>query len=770
MVCPLQILSRNPRHRFSFLPNPALKSIPPCPENAKIPLSLFCPCARPASPHAPAQTFPPPNSGTFLHLAILILISLALYAPTLRNGFVTDDNVQILQNPMVLDGKELGQAFTTDAWAFALRTDENSRSTSNYYRPLQPLVYFAEYRLFGPNPVGWHLVNILLNAAVVAAIYLLFSSLATAPLAFWVALFFALHPVHAEPVAWIAALPELQCALFLLLAMLFYHRSRSAMSSLPTFLLSVVFFLAALFSKEPAILFPAILLCYELLFPRTHPLALRSIASRLSPFLLALLVYLVARISALGAFSPLPNMDRAPLSPIQLFLAIPAVFARYVGKLLLPTHLNYFYDFPLTTSFTVWALEGFLLSFLFLPAFFYFRKNHAVLSFALCWFAFMLAPALSLNSVAINFFTERYLYIPSLGFSILAASLILAIYQRARASSLRVALGVALVALFAFYIVQTQRRIAIFHDNLSLLSDTVRNSPRSYSVQGQLGYAYYERGDVDRALEHVLLALQINPAYEVGHINAAWYLTDKGNYDAAILHLKEAIRLHPEFLQPWVNLAKVYTLQRDWPHARETLDHAATVNPAKSAHFQQLAAVAAANEKSESALASLQSATSRDPRDFACWVQLGDTSSQAGQWPRAAEAYEHAATLQPANATVLDKWGISLLRTGDASRAIEILQRAVEAQPDSLYIRQGLASALASSNRLAESTAQFQNILQMNPKWEHADQVHLALGLNAEKFGDPAAAAREYQRALDLNPSLTLARQHLLALSPTAHP
>ena len=248
------------------------------------------------------------------------------------------------------------------------------------------------------------------------------------------------------------------------------------------------------------------------------------------------------------------------------------------------------------------------------------------------------------------------------------------------------------------------------------------------------------------------------------------YLATKREYDAATPEIQAAIRLYPEYVPSYMNLAKIYTLQHKWQLAAETYRHAAALSTDQSAFFLHLADLADMNAKSEAANASLNISEATTPRDFAGWVHLGDTSSQAGQWPRAAEAYEHAAALQPANATVLDKWGISLLRTGDASRAIEILQRAVEAQPDSLYIRQGLASALASSNHLAESTAQFQNILQMNPKWEHADQVHLALGLNAEKFGDPAAAAREYQRALDLNPSLTLARQHLLALSPTAHP
>jgi tetratricopeptide (TPR) repeat protein len=526
-----------------------------------------------------------------------------------------------------------------------------------------------------------------------------------------------------------------------------------------------MFFLAALFSKESALLFPVILVCYEFFYACTRLADLRSLSLRIAPFLTVLGVYLFARISALGGFAPHPQPERTPISALETLFAIPPLFARYVGKLLIPTGMNYFYAFPLTTKFNAWAAAGLLSALLLLAAIFYFRNKQPLLSFAICWFILTLAPAFSINSLGVNFFTERYLYIPSVGFSILAASLALAIYSGVQASSLRLAFRVALAALFVFYVAQTERRVAIFHDNFTLLSDTVRSSPHSYAAQGQLGFAYDERGEVDHALEHVLLALQINPAYEVGQINAAWYLTEKGDYDAAILHLKEAIRLHPDYLLPWINLAKVYSLQHDWQHARETLEQAATLNPGKSAHFLQLAAMAASNEKAGAAFADLQSAVDRAPDDFAAWVRLGDATGQAGQWSRAANAFQHAAKLQPANVLVLDKWGISLERAGDSAQAVEILQRAVQLRSDSLLIRQALAGALAADNRLADSSTQLRKILHLNPAWEHADQVHLALAVNLEKSGDRTGAMQEYQRALALNPSLDFASKRLAALA-----
>jgi tetratricopeptide (TPR) repeat protein len=720
-----------------------------------------------ASTVAPVPAFSSGSLNRF-HLAVLILLSLALYAPTLRNGFVTDDRIQILQNSLVLEAKNLGLAFTGDVWAFARSPKDAAMHGTNYYRPFQPLLYTVEYQIWGPDPVYWHLINTLLNAAVVVLVYLLLVSLDAPLLAFWTALIFALHPMHSEPVSWIAAIPELLCALFLLLAMLYYRRADNSSSSVRPLFLSAFFFLCALFSKEPALLFPMILLCYEFLYHRDHLRDLRRLALRLSPFIVVLAGYLCARIFALGGFSPRQIMDRPRLSLGQLVFAVPAVFARYIGKLFLPIHMNYFYAFPLTTTFTLWACAGFVASVLLLGAAIYLRHSRPLLAFAMCWFVLTLVPALSVNSIALNFFTERYLYIPSFGFAILAASAGIAIYSRLQFSSLRAAFSVAVAAVAVFFIVQTERRVALFYDNYTLLYDAVRKSPNSYIAQGQYASALYDRHDVDGALQHVLLAVQLNPDYILGHLNAAWYLKDRGDYDGAISQLKEAIRLYPEYVISWENLAHIYTLEKDWKSAADTYRLAARFDPRFSAYFSQLASVADLNAQTQAASASLQSAVDANPHDFATWAHLGDVASEAGQWQRAADAYGRAASLQPDNATVLGKWGMCLLRMNQWTSAANVLQRAVNAQPDSLLIRQLLAGALAGSNRLPESTAELQKILEMNPHWEHADQVHLTLGSNAERSGDIVTATQEYQRALSLNPSLDYAHQRLAALSP--HP
>ena len=229
--------------------------------------------------------------------------------------------------------------------------------------------------------------------------------------------------MHAEPVAWIAALPELQCAFFLLLAMLFYHRSRSIQcpccrfSSWRSFLSRCAFQQRTRpsLSRHPPLLrtsfTPAVPLLY---IPR-------SFASASFPYLVSLHLSLRPHFCT-RIFAPRSIWTVAHLYATKLLLAIPAIFARYIGKLARPHPYELFLRLP--PHYHLYALGSRRIPFgLLILAAFYFRESCPILSFALCWFVFTLAPALNLNTVALNFFTERYLYIPSVGFSILMARL-----------------------------------------------------------------------------------------------------------------------------------------------------------------------------------------------------------------------------------------------------------------------------------------------------------------------------------------------------------
>src|SRR5271170_3849272 len=111
---------------------------------------------RPASARAGDRPNSRGRSRAALHLLVLALVSLALYADALRNNFVTDDTLQLQDNAFLTNYRYIPRLFATNVWSFLHST------TSNYYRPIQMLFYMGEYYLFGFRPLPFHLVNLLL--------------------------------------------------------------------------------------------------------------------------------------------------------------------------------------------------------------------------------------------------------------------------------------------------------------------------------------------------------------------------------------------------------------------------------------------------------------------------------------------------------------------------------------------------------------------------------------------------------------------------------
>ena len=201
------------------------------------------------------------NSADALWYVLLCVAAVAPYLNTLWNGFVYDDIYQVLGNPYIRSFRYLKQILTTSVWSFRYA----AQGTTNYYRPLMSLDYLVLYQIYGPLAYGFHLANLLTHAAVVLLLFAVTKRLTgSKPLSFIAAAIFALHPVHVEAVAWVAAIPDLQLALFLLVAFWLYMDLGEAESKRWwTWPALVLTFSLALVCKEPAAAFPFIALAYE---------------------------------------------------------------------------------------------------------------------------------------------------------------------------------------------------------------------------------------------------------------------------------------------------------------------------------------------------------------------------------------------------------------------------------------------------------------------------------------------------------------------------
>src|SRR6266542_5024866 len=172
----------------------------------------------PIDGHAPAAPLEQGGSfrwPTLALMAILLVCAVAPYLNTLWNGFVYDDSTQILNNPYIRSVHHLREILITNVWSYR----GGAPGITDYYRPMMLLSYLLWFLLFGVHAVAFHGLNIVLHAAVVITLFQTTERLfKERSVAFAAAAIFALHPIHSEPVAWIAAITDLELALFYLLA------------------------------------------------------------------------------------------------------------------------------------------------------------------------------------------------------------------------------------------------------------------------------------------------------------------------------------------------------------------------------------------------------------------------------------------------------------------------------------------------------------------------------------------------------------------------
>ncbi|MEK9134645.1 MAG: hypothetical protein AAB333_07260, partial [Pseudomonadota bacterium] len=188
--------------------------------------------------------------------------------------------------------------------------------------------------------------------------------------------------------------------------------------------LSVFFFFLAILCKETAITLPLLLFVYDYSFRKDTLLPLSSktlyqLLKRYLPYLIVSIIYFILRTYALRGFAPLKR--HVQLSNYEYFINIFPLFIQYLEKLLLPINMNAFYVFHPISSIFQWKgiiALSFTLGFIFLM---YFFRRHKLFFLCLLWIVIPLLPVLYIPALGESTFTDRYLYLPSIGFVVLGA-------------------------------------------------------------------------------------------------------------------------------------------------------------------------------------------------------------------------------------------------------------------------------------------------------------------------------------------------------------
>jgi len=618
-----------------------------------------------------------------LLIAALVACATLPYLNILFNGFVYDDDSQVVLNPYVRSFGYLKEIFTTNVWSFRGVT-----SVTNYYRPMMMLGYLVCYKLFGLRAYGFHLFSLLLHVLVVCLVFALAERLTGDRVWAWVAgAFFALHPIHTESVAWIAAVTDLEVTFFYLLTFgIFLALARPGGGrSEPMLAAMGVSFLLALLSKEQAMTLPALATVYEHFYrpDRSETSASQKLA-RYGLLWLVGVAYVLFRIHFFGALAP--AKDWPELTAKQILLCGVALVGQYVWKLLWPVRLCAFYVFhPSKSLFDPRVLAGLLvllaLAALFLVCWRSRDPSVHFASFGILWFVATLAPVLNAHLVGVNVFTERYLYLPSIAVAWLvglgAAKLWSRAAPRPAESWALVLAGVTVGGLFAARIVI---RNCDWNNDILLYNRTLDFSPDAYQIQNNLGTVYWHRREVDKAESVWQQALARNPKNPDVLNNLGLVEFERHQYSQAAGYFQRAIELKANLPDPHLNLGDSYMKMGQTALAEPQLRAAVALAPLNS--------------------------RARD--------KLGELLAETGRLDEAEEQFRASIRIEPSVFTY-DFLGMLDIRRHAAEAAERDFRAALSLDGSDSNAHFGLGHIYKAAGRKAEALGQYQAGLVGDP-------------------------------------------------------
>ncbi|HEV2493076.1 MAG TPA: tetratricopeptide repeat protein [Terriglobia bacterium] len=530
-----------------------------------------------------------PNWSDATLAGVLALCAALPYANTLLNGFVYDDVTQITHNPYLASVHHLREILSTTVWSYV-----GAEGVTNYYRPMMTLGYLVCYQLFGPVAYEFHLVNVALHAAVVMMLFAVTRRVSgDRTLAFVAALLFALHPIHSESVAWIAAVTDVELTFFYLLTFfLFLGLARAEPSRGRRLLhhgLLAGSFILALLSKEQALTLPFLAAVYEHLYrdDRSWTSMLEKVSRYASLWLLGG-VYLLFRVRVFGALAPASAAPK--FTRWEAALSAVALIGEYARKLVWPRRLSVFYVFHKSATLLDPRVLVGLAALLVLGTAWLvlWRRGRTApgeddagaaraagaASFGIVWLLATLAPVLNVRWMPINAFAERYLYLPSVGFCWLAAWALTALWRTAsrrgsggiareptaatRSRLPRLALVGALGILAALAVLRIVTRNRDFRNEVTLFTRTLETAPDAYPIRNNLGVVYWSQGDAVDAEREWRESLKLAPDSMIILNNLGMVCAKQKRYPEAVDFYQRSIRLKPDYTNPHLNLGVAY--------------------------------------------------------------------------------------------------------------------------------------------------------------------------------------------------------------------
>ena len=644
----------------------------------------------------------------------LFFLAIVVFANTFNHGMMYswDDNRYLRENQLIRDFSVRGIANIFTQFYFAA------------YIPVTIFSYWIEYNIWGLNPGGYHVVNVLLHAFNGALVYLLAEQLLRKR---WVALFgailFIVHPTHVESVAWIAERKNLLAMFFALLAFLAHIRSAEPDAKNRWSYLTWFLFALSVFSKPTVVGMPVLFAAYDYFWAK---IPLRQVITRsIAPLIIAAagaILILVAHSDYGGIKS---HRGGSPLGTAGV-MAI--VFWDYVVSLVAPLQLDNFYAYPVDLI-REHPLSVFLGALVVLLSFWFAWKQplgKPYSLFAILWIWLLMLPVINIIPIAIER-ADRYMYFPAVVLFPLVGLALERLWYWLKRPALQYALLVVIGGVLVFYTVLTVQRNLVWTTEGTLWQDHLIDHPESETGWLNLGVFYYNENDFADATPTFERLLALNPNHFkgnrfMGHINLR-----QEKYADAIPYYLKAAEADPRdsITQNYLGLS--YFRLDDFTNAvdayRRAIGLDSTLNEA--------------------------------------YVNLGTAALRTGNDALARQALEVAVERDPDNATLQNDYCTALANLDMIEPAVDACLQAARLENTNGFYAGRLAHLLMQANRVDDALTAARRAVEYAPG---ASLSYRVLGDAMRALDQPADAIRAYQQALEIDPENRRAREGLNAL------
>lgn len=634
-------------------------------------------------------------------LSILIFaFACLLYTNTLQHDYTQDDAIVITENMFTKKGLSgiPGIVGKDTFYGFFKEEGKAALVSGGRYRPLTQIMFAFEWQIFGENPFIGHLINILLYGLTCVVLYRLLLRILPRKkdpiyagfVALGATLLFASHPIHTEVVANIKGRDEIVALLGSLVAL--HLTLKSYWAKKPNLLLiaAVVFFLS-LFSKENTITFLAVIPLTMYFFTKYKMST--SLSKFIIPFLIAAVAFIIIRTLVIGfqfggeppkelmnnPYLKLVGNKYVPFSIGEKFATIMYTLGVYVKLLIFPHPLTHDY-YPRHVEIMNWGNWKVLLSLatyigMAVVGFWGFLKKD-IISYSILFFLITLSIVSNIVFPIGTNMSERFMFMPSVGFCLLIAVLIYRGFNWKNTKldsvkSMMPALGVVAIISLLFSI-KTATRNMVWKDNYTLFLTDVNTSSRSAKLLNATGgeltaKSVSEKNEVkkkemlEQAVKNLTEATKIHPTYKNAYLllgNAHNYLK---NFDLSIQNYGQALQLDPDYEEAHNNLTVTYRNAGQYYGEKK-------------------------NDLTK-ALQYLQKAYQRNPKDYETLRLLGVSSGISGNNQKAIEYFTKAVEVSPNNADAYVNLSTAYFHANNKAKSDELQQKALQIDPEILKKR-----------------------------------------------------------------------------------